>query len=512
MKSFLISIIGRPNVGKSTLFNALITGEKGVITHDLPGVTRDCHYAQLHPEMFELREEAALKWNVQLVDTGGFYPGISLSGEKHQDQEVIYELMSKEVDAVITESDLILFTVDLKSGLLPYDEDIHRLLQKRNKDYLVCINKSDVLSKQEQKHDFYRLGVDESRIFSISAAHQRGIGDLRTQIASLWSQKDREIQSVEPKSSFAATVSIIGMPNSGKSTLLNQLLQKGRSLVSPIAGTTADPVSDRFTLSFTGEEVRSLEEKRREKIFSEEEKKLELEEDQEFQNLAEGYEIPFKIFDTAGIRRKSHIKSFVEKQSVFRALHCIGGSDLVLYVIDAEKGISHQDKRLCEIAIDKGSSLLILFNKVDLVKESFSDPKKEKIYWDDLFAALPWKGYYQALKLSALTGKNIHRVQEGIKKVFLQRYRQISTSKLNSVLQNLIEKNPIVIRQEKKGASTRLKIKYASIISYSPPTVLIFSNRGRNIPEHYRRYLFNGLTQELGLRSTPVRLIFRKMS
>jgi GTP-binding protein len=213
-----------------------------------------------------------------------------------------------------------------------------------------------------------------------------------------------------------------------------------------------------------------------------------------------------KLVDTAGIRKAKLVEGFIETQSVYRSLKAITESDIVLFMIDSTLGITHQDRRLCDIALEKGKSLIICLNKIDLLKETFADMKKKREWLQDLQDDVPWLSFCQLVTISAKSNRNVNYLKEALKRTIVIRNRKIPTGALNRCLMGLTEKNPVVI---KKTSGARFKVKYASMLKSSPPTFLLFSNKSQGIPENYRRYLVNGLRQEFNLTNTPVHLIFR---
>jgi GTP-binding protein len=213
-----------------------------------------------------------------------------------------------------------------------------------------------------------------------------------------------------------------------------------------------------------------------------------------------------KLVDTAGIRKSKLVEGFIETQSVYRSLRAISESDVVLFMIDSTLGITHQDRRLIDIALEKGKSLIVCLNKIDLLKEIFADAKKKKEWTQNLRDDVPWLSFCQLVTISAQKNRNINYLREALKRTIVTRNRKIPTGALNRCFATLTDKNPVVI---KKTSGGRLKIKYASMLKSSPPTFLLFSNKSLGIPENYRRYLVNGLRTEFDLVNTPVHLIFR---
>lgn len=595
-RSMVVSIIGRPNVGKSTIFNRLMRKQHLAMTHDQPGVTRDRHYGIL--EIEEQINGDMLKEEVILVDTGGFYPEKIEIDPKRKKNNVdpFFNIMADHAKLAIDESDLILFVVDVREGLLPFDKSISDYIRSTKKSFWLLMNKFDTEKQEGDQYDFYNLGLEAEDMLRISAEHNRGIYDLRERLLQEAQKfKTREIlatnevlqKGVKPLNDVVASVAIVGAPNAGKSTLLNCLVGAQRALVSDIAGTTVDPIEGYIDLYFgpdidllsaqvnqfrkTTEELYQDMKKFHENTemtqlmdeddLSEEEKRIYVEFGQESEfshpesdeddssvefsfdesqvgedyfsedeiaeviesnlsedvseveeELVEQERVPInryrsvKLVDTAGIRKAKLVEGFIETQSVYRSLKAITESDIVLFMIDSTLGITHQDRRLCDIALEKGKSLIICLNKIDLLKETFADMKKKREWLQDLQDDVPWLSFCQLVTISAKSNRNVNYLKEALKRTIVIRNRKIPTGALNRCLMGLTEKNPVVI---KKTSGARFKVKYASMLKSSPPTFLLFSNKSQGIPENYRRYLVNGLRQEFNLTNTPVHLIFR---
>jgi GTPase len=592
-RSMVVSIIGRPNVGKSTIFNRLMRKQHLAMTHDQPGVTRDRHYGIM--PLDEEAEEGMSQDEVILVDTGGFYPEKIEIDPKRKKNNVdpFFNIMADHAKLAIDESDLVLFVVDVREGLIPFDKSICDYIRSSKKPLWLLMNKFDTEKQEGDQYDFYNLGLDDEDMLRISAEHNRGLNDLRERLLASAkkfgeTQSTREAEDhlqkgVKPRHDVVSSVAIIGAPNAGKSTLLNCLVGAQRALVSDIAGTTVDPIEGYIDLYF-GPDVERLnpqenafrhdtvtiyEEMKKyhentdmtllmeEEDLTEAEKKiyvefgqtseLALEDDEEVSSgndfsfdesaaegeyfsekeilseIERGWESPaeeatpeehrpinrwrsIKLVDTAGIRKAKMVEGFIETQSVYRSLRSISEADVVLFMIDATLGITHQDRRLCDIALEKGKSLILCLNKIDLLREIFADQKKKKEWLQDLQDQVPWLGFCQLVTISAQKNRNINYLKEAIKRTIVIRNKKISTGALNRTLSALVDKNPVII---KKTNGARFKVKYASMLKSGPPTFLIFSNKSHGIPENYRKYLINGLRREFGLTNTPVHLIFR---
>lgn len=599
-RSIVVSIIGRPNVGKSTIFNRLMRKQHLAMTHDQPGVTRDRHYGIMKLE--EVVDNEFLSDEVILVDTGGFYPEkIDIDPKRKKNNvDPFFNLMAEHAKLAIDESDLVLFVVDVREGFLPFDKGICDYIKSTRRPFWLVMNKFDTEKQEGDQYDFYSLGLDEEDMMRVSAEHNRGFYDIREKLLK-FSKKFKETEEsrqrediiqkgVIPNNDVVANVAIIGAPNAGKSTLLNCLVGAQRALVSEIAGTTVDPIEGYIDLYF-GPDIDLLSARENpfrkdsdemysemkrfqeagdvdfsvdEEDLTEEEKKIYVEfgqtseaqfddeileesgEDRDFSfdesntgpelysdkeilseieknwdsapdetiaNLEHAHEKnrwrSIKIVDTAGIRKSKVVEGFIEEQSVYRSLRSITESDIVLFMIDATLGITHQDRRLCDIALEKGKSVIVCLNKIDLLRDTMADQKKKKEWIQNLRDTIPWLSFSQLVTISAQKNRNINYLREAIKRTIVIRNRKIPTGALNRTLIDLTDRNPVVL---KRTHGVRFKVKYASMLKTSPPTFLIFSNKSQGIPENYRRYLINGLRKEFDLTNTPVHLIFRTSS
>ncbi len=531
-RSFVVSFIGRPNVGKSTIFNRLMRNSHKAITFDEPGVTRDRHYGITSIE--------GLEDDFILVDTGGFYTQEIKETEIQRNQDTFFNLMKAHADQAIKESDLVLLVVDVREGLLPLDREIAQFIRERKKEFWILINKFDGPKQDGLEGEFYSLGIDKENMLLVSAEHGRGLEGLRDKlkekIESTSSDSAPALQKgTTPREDVVARMALIGAPNAGKSTLLNLLVGAERALVSDIPGTTVDPIDGYFDLYF-GRKIESLNQERIsasrghilkqynffrknnpevfkdiEEAYSSAKITIEETEDETAPEIVEtekqgSFWRTIHLVDTAGIRRQSNIEGFIESQSVVRSLKCINDSDIVLFMVDATKGISHQDRRLLGIALDKGKSVIICLNKIDLMKETMNDEKAKKEWSERLRFSIPWLEFCELIPISAKSAKNVKKLKDVIKKTILIRNRVIPTGELNRFIFSLVEKNPV----SPKGAhGKRLKLKYASMVKNSPPTFLLFTNKSKGIPDNYRRYLQNSLRMEFGYVNTPIHLVFR---
>lgn len=584
-RSMVISLIGRPNVGKSSVFNRLMKKQYKAITHDLPGVTRDRHYGiTTFKDYDDTQPRDAI-----LVDTGGFYPQkIDERGKNSQEENAnkFFNIMTEHAHQAIDESDLVLFVVDVREGALPFDQTIANYIRKQKKKMWLIVNKFDSENQRGDEIDFYSLGINSDEMFTVSAAHGLGMDNLKEVLHKEmieFSQSDNVMSSaslqkgVTPREDVVSRLAIIGAPNAGKSTLLNLLVGSQRALVSDIAGTTVDPIEGYFDLYF-GKEAKKLEEdlelykndhllakqyenfrsnnpdlyeslvssyNLEEELDEYEEMDAEFDEEaidgEESQFVDEAGERIYKqvfqegeslqnsdeeateetteevedegsfwrsihIVDTAGIRQQKKIDDFVESQSVYRSLRCIAESDICIFMIDAQKGVSHQDKRLLDIAVDKGTSVIVCLNKIDLLGETVKDPALRKEWLLDIRDTIPWLNFCDVLPISAKNKRGIKSLKKNLIKTIMIRRQSVPTGELNRFVFNLIERHPVIL---KGSRGKRFRIKYASQIKSNPPTFLFFTNKSKGIPENYRRYLKNGLRTAFPLDNTPIHLIFR---
>jgi len=540
----VISLIGRPNVGKSSIFNRLLRRGQRAMTHDRPGVTRDRHYAIASFDQKDLDNSR----DIILVDTGGFYP------EKSEEKKVLkkgsfepfFNLMIDHAKATIEESDLVLFVVDVREGLIPFDKAIIDYIRSTRKPFWLLVNKYDTHKQAGEEAQFWELGITEEQLFLVSAEHALGMENLREHIHEFSlgfeaSQQQAEMtKGVKPNFDVVASLAIAGVPNVGKSTLLNKLIGDQRALVSNISGTTVDPIEGYIDLYF-GKDVDKLEaqedqfrlsDKRILEILSNEDEEIfddemsdeneedtsdEFEVESQFEETAEeaeedehdsGYR-SIKLVDTAGIRKSKHVSGYVETQAVYSSLRAIGEADIILYLVDATEGITHQDRRLMDIALEKGKSIVICLNKIDLLNEIMQDSRKRKEWMLDLEDRIPWLRFCNLVTISAKKGSHLNKLKREVKKTIFVRNQKISTSKLNACMSHLVEKNPITAPSS-RGA--KFKIKYASMIKSCPPTMLLVCNKSKELPETFKRYLKNGVREAFNFSNTPIHLIFRTSS
>jgi GTP-binding protein len=445
----VVAIIGRPNVGKSTLFNRL-AGARKAIVDDFPGVTRDRNYAQA--------EWAGQKYLV--VDTGGIESAASGKLE---------ESVHAQSRRALAEADVVIFLLDGKAGLNPLDREVVNSLRKANKPVFFAVNKLDSQRRAENLFEFYALGLEP--LYSISAEHGLGITELMEDVARQFPQVDDGAQIVgngqsDPEEAMAESdellrVAVVGRPNVGKSTLINRLLGFERSVVDATPGTTRDTVDTPFNLR--GE--------------------------------------PCILVDTAGIRRKARIDERVERFSVSRALRAVDGGDLIIHVIDGVEGVTDQDAQILSYACQRGKAVLLAVNKWDRVGKTGAEADA---YRDEVYYRLSFLDYAPVCFISAATGHGVRKLQETAA-VVLQAYRRrIPTSQVNQALQRIVKAHSVPLWQGRA-----VKFYYGTQTGSRPPAFALFVNIPRGVPESYRRYLTHQLREQMGLDYAPLKLILR---
>ena len=448
----VVALVGRPNVGKSTLFNRL-AGERLAVVDGIPGTTRD-------------RLVAEAEWNgilFDIVDTGGIDPTRGAAGDRPLSigSADYIEQIRFQAEIAVREADVVLFIVDVESGVTPADEEVDQILRqhqrKKNGEpwppVLLVVNKADSAARRTQAMEFYELGMGDP--YPISALHGTQTGDLLDALVSRF-QKGIEVEEEE-----SVKISIVGKPNAGKSSLLNFLLGEERAIVSPIPGTTRDAV-DTFMV-FDG--------------------------------------IPITLIDTAGIRRRGHIAPGVEKYSVLRSIRAIERADVVLLVVDATSGITAQDTHIAGIILDAWKSAVVLVNKWDLVEK---DAYTIEEHTRRINQELNFMDYVPMLFISAKTGQRVDQVLPLALKIQEERLVRLSTSQLNQILQTAQDAHPPPTR-----AGRQLKIYYGTQVRSDPPTFLLYVNDPKLAHFTYRRYLENRLREIYAYLGTPIRLVLR---
>ncbi|SFQ29892.1 ribosome biogenesis GTPase Der [Parafilimonas terrae] len=434
---FTVAITGRPNVGKSTLFNRLLEQRKAIVDN-VSGVTRD-------------RQYGVADWNgknFNVIDTGGFVP----------DSEDIFETeIRKQVKIAIEEANAVIFMTDVSTGITTLDESMAEILRRSTKPVFLVVNKVDNSERQLDATEFYSLGFDN--IFFLSSMSGSGTGELLDAITELIPEEEAEAATADNE---LPRFAIIGQPNVGKSSLLNALVGKERTIVSDIAGTTRDTIHTHYNL----------------------------------------FQKDFILIDTAGLRKKNKEKDDLEFYSVIRAVNAMDEADVCILVLDAEKGITAQDVNIFSLAARKGKGIVLLVNKWDLVEKSTNTARdyekqlKEKIA---PFTDVP------VLFISAKEKTRIFQAMETALKVYDSRKRRIATSKLNDVMLKAVAAHhaPVV-----RGNS--VKIKYIMQLPTAVPSFAFFTNYPDDIKTPYKNYLENQLRASFDFKGVPVRIFFRK--
>ena len=435
MKKGIVAIVGRANVGKSTLFNRII-GERVSIVEDVPGVTRDRIYAKASWLTKEFR----------IIDTGG----IELKNADFREQ------IKTQAEIAIEEADVIIFVVNGREGLTSEDNFVARMLQKSGKPVLLAVNKIDDVAFRDNIYDFYSLGIGEP--IPVSSAHGIGVGDLLDEVIRVLPDEEDEFEEDEIK------VSIIGRPNVGKSSLTNAILGEDRVIVSNIEGTTRDAIDTAFE--------------------------------------KDGYK--YRIIDTAGMRKKGKVYENIEKYSILRALSAIDRSNVVLFLIDGEKGIRDQDKHVAGLAHDAGKGVIIVYNKWDTVEK---DEKTMSKIEKEIRAQFLYLNYAPIAFTSALTGSKVNQLIPLIDQVHDACTLRIPTNVLNDVILDAQMMNPA-----KPHLGKQLKIYYASQVAVEPPTIVLFVNDPELLHFSYARYIENKLREAFGFTGAPIKILARKRS
>ena len=430
-----IAIIGRPNVGKSTLFNRLVEKRKAIVDAK-EGITRD-------------RIRGTLDWENRLydiVDTGGYIP---------DDVDIFNAAVREQAELAVIEADFILFLVDGKADPTASDKDLAKLVRKSGKPHMLVVNKCDTLETDEQQLRFHELAIEP--MVTVSALNGRLTGVMLEQITAVL----KPATAKQDEESYMR-LAIVGMPNVGKSSLTNALLQKDQTIVTPIAGTTRDSIDTAFTW----------------------------------------YGKTIVLVDTAGLRKRAKVSDNIEFYSNVRTYSAIENADVSLVMIDAEKGFGKQDKAIVDLVIRKGKGLVLLVNKWDLVEaetNTMAEMKKE-IQWQ-------FKGLddYPMLFISALTRRRVSNIMKIADQVHQARQQKINTKLLNEFLRETIKKMAV---PAVKGRLIR--IKFINQVRTAPPLIVCHTNYPKLVPVNYRRYLENQLRETFDFSGVPIKLSFRQ--
>ena len=431
----IVAIVGRPNVGKSTLFNR-IAGERISIVEDTPGVTRDRIYA----------DAEWLDHHFTLIDTGGLEP---------DSDDMMLKHMYSQAEIAISSADVILFVVDVRTGMTDMDMQVANILRKADKPVVLAVNKVDDLAKYGmQVYEFYSLGLGDP--FGVSGGQMIGLGDLLDEVVKHFpADKDDSAED------DAIKVAIIGKPNVGKSSLVNRILGENRVIVSDVAGTTRDAIDSEYELN--GQK--------------------------------------YVFIDTAGMRRKAKIKESIEKYSIIRAVAAVERADVCILMINAVEGITEQDTKVAGIAHEAGKAVIIAVNKWDLIEKDNHTMNK---FLKDIDTEFKYLSYAPRIFISAATGQRVTKLFELITMVSENNSRRIATGMLNDVLIEAMAMN-----QPPSEKGKQLRIYYMTQVSVKPPTFVLFVNDTELLHFSYKRYLENQLRDAFGFVGTPIHFIAR---
>jgi GTP-binding protein len=450
----VVALVGRPNVGKSTLFNRL-AGERLAVVDDIPGTTRD-----------RLVMEAEWAGRVfDIIDTGGIDPTQSGSGRGREPLSIgsadFIAQIRAQAEVAIRDSDAVLFITDAENGVTAADHEVAQILRQHQRQedgqakppVLLVVNKCENEARRMAAMEFYELGLGEP--YPISALHGTGTGDMLDALVGTFQTRGEELVDE------AVKIAIVGKPNVGKSSLLNQILGEERAIVSHIAGTTRDAIDTRLNYA----------------------------------------DIPVVLIDTAGIRRRGHIIPGVEQYSVLRALQAIERSDVVLLVLDALAGLTAQDAHIAGFILDAWKSAVVLVNKWDAVEK---DAQTMADYTQHIRQELNFMDYVPILFISAKTGSRVDQVLPLALRVQEERLTRLPTSKINRILHQAQDRHAAP-----SHAGRELKIYYGSQVRNDPPVFLLHVNDPKLAHFTYLRYLENRIRQEHAFLGTPIRIVLR---
>jgi len=432
----VVAIVGRPNVGKSMLFNKL-TGKRMAIVEDTPGVTRDRLYGEC-------------EWNGReftLVDTGGIEPST---------ENEMLQFMRRQAEIAIETADVIVMVTDVTVGMTAADAEVATMLKRAKKPVLIAVNKCDkVGTVNPDVYEFYGLGLGDP--IEVSAIHGHGTGDLLDACVELFPEETDDEEEED-----RIKVAIIGKPNVGKSSLLNQILGIERVIVSNVAGTTRDAIDSNFENQFG----------------------------------------KYCFIDTAGMRRKSKVDDAIEKYSNLRSISAIDRADVCLILIDANEGVTEQDTKIAGLAHEAGKASIIVVNKWDLVEKDTNTMDKMT---DEIRRDLSYMTYAPVLFISAKTGQRVDKLYQLINEVSNQSTMRVTTGMLNNILEDATARV-----QPPSDKGRRLKIYYMTQVGVKPPHFVAFCNDARLFHFSYQRYLENQLRAVFGLMGTPIKLTIRQ--
>ena len=432
--SNIVAIVGRPNVGKSTLFNRLVESRQAIV-EEQSGVTRDRIYGK----------GDWIGYEYSVIDTGGYVKG---------SDDIFEGEIRKQVELAIEEANVIVFVVDVTTGITDLDQSVANLLRQTKKKVLIAANKVDNTQRVGLSSEFWSFGIGD--VYDISAVNGSGTGELLDDIVKEFPTKTIEQDEGLPR------IAIVGKPNVGKSSLINALLGKNRNIVTQISGTTRDAINTRYN--------------------------------------AFGFD--FMLIDTAGIRKKAKVHEDIEYYSVLRSVRTIESSDVCIFMIDATEGIQKQDLNIYYMCEKNHKGVVVLVNKWDLIEK---DHKSTKVYETKIREQLAPFNDVPIIFTSALTKQRIHKALEAAMRVYENRIKKVTTSKLNEVMQEIMEQNP---PPSVKGKY--IKIKFVSQLPTHAPAFAFFCNLPQYIRDDYKRFLENKLRENFDFEGVPVRVFFRK--
>lgn len=436
MKKRIVALVGRPNVGKSTLFNRIIRRREAIV-HNIPGVTRDRIYAQT--------EWAGTTFT--LIDTGGYLP---------ESENVIQKAVLMQVQQAMSEANVIVFLVDAQTGITNIDLEISRYLKRVNKKVLLTVNKVDSEKAEANALDFYQLGLGEP--VTLSAISGRKVGDFLDDVIELLPP----ISTKSKEDDNAIRLAVVGRPNVGKSSFINAILGLDKLIVTEIPGTTRDAIDTPF--KYYGQD--------------------------------------FLLIDTAGLRRRSHVKESIEYYSNIRSLNSIHRCHIAIIIIDAIEGLTDQDRRIIEQAISHKKGIILAINKWDLIEKNTNTARDYELI---LREELRGQDFLPIIFISALKKTRVYKIIDIAKSVYQERTKRIKTSKLNEFLKGALEQYA-----PSDYGKKQIKIKYCTQVKTAPPVFAFFANFPHAIKENYKKYLENKLRQQYGFLGVPLTLVFKE--
>jgi len=447
-----VIIIGRPNVGKSTMFNRLV-GKKLALVDDQPGVTRDRRFG----------EASLLGLDFTIVDTAGW---------EDADPETLPGRMRQQTEVSLEGADVVLFVIDSRAGITPLDEEIARYLRTNKVPIVLVANKAEGRSGDPGFYEAFALGFGEP--VALSAEHGEGMGDLFEALLPHIEKQDGE-EGAEPEPEdeeefdpqSVLKLAIVGRPNAGKSTLINRFLGEDRLLTGPEAGITRDSIAV----------------------------------DWQWNDPRTGEDRPIRLIDTAGMRKKAQVVDKLEKMSVADARHAIDFAEVVVLLLDATRGLEHQDLKIASLVLEEGRALMIAINKWDIAEDTSALFQGIRAALDEGLAQV--RGV-PLLAVSGRTGKGLDQMLQAAFEIRAAWSKRVTTSALNRWFDDALAANP-----PPAPGGRRIKLRYITQARIRPPSFVMFGTRLDQLPESYRRYLINGIRRELGFDAVPIRLTLR---